>query len=316
MPAEKLAFMLVDGGGAPKADAVIGNGASEVRFELYRDRTGADRTKPVITSLGLGVYGFEVSEADVLAATAWIVKTGADVTGPAFAASGSTRVFGAAFLQSQPWFVQLLEDGAGALWAGAAPTIGAWRDVAGGADASAPGVLQVAPGLWGFTPDAADLQAGRAFRWDAPAGAYPSYPHGAAHFDPIGTPGDSLGELIQAAITGDATVTALIASRIFPNRRPQTAALPLAVYSIISDVPFNALTGSADSRLSRARLQIDVYAKTYREAHQIAAAVDDVVANLGSPDISADRDTTRDFFDNETQLHRVSTDYIVLWAVT
>ena len=125
-----------------------------------------------------------------------------------------------------------------------------------------------------------------------------------------------LGEAVYAAIIGNAAAAALLGTRVFPNRRPQASPFPLAVYSIISDVPYNSLNGTAQTRLSRARLQIDIYAKTYIEAQQVAQAVDDVVANLSSPDLSGDRETTRDLYDNEAELHRVSTDYIVNWART
>lgn len=125
----------------------------------------------------------------------------------------------------------------------------------------------------------------------------------------------TLGELIYAALTGNAAASALLGTRVYPNRRPQAAqTFPLAVYSIISDVPYNSLTGTAQTRLSRARLQVDVYGKTYLDAQRTAQAVDDVIANLSSPDLSGDRDTTRDMYDDETELHRVSTDYIVNWS--
>lgn len=125
----------------------------------------------------------------------------------------------------------------------------------------------------------------------------------------------TLGELIYAAVTGNAAASALLGTRIYPNRRPQAAqTFPLAVYSIVSDVPYNSFTGTAQTRLSRARLQVDVYARTYLEAQRAAQAVDDVIANLTSPDLSGDRDVSRDLYEDETELHRVETEYIVNWS--
>lgn len=187
MSAERIAFALFDANGAPKTDAAP-------TFALYRDRSAVDRAQPAISNLGLGLYGFTASAADVVAATAFVISAGAD----AFAASGSTRVFGSVFPRGAPWFLSLLEDAAGALWAGAPPALGAWRDFAGGADATQPAITLVAAGLWGFTPSAADLVAGRAFRWDAPAGAYPQYLYGSAHYEPELLTGATLSDYGEA----------------------------------------------------------------------------------------------------------------------
>jgi hypothetical protein len=127
-----------------------------------------------------------------------------------------------------------------------------------------------------------------------------------------------LGELIFAELEADRAVVALVADRIFPDELPQKTPLPAIVYQVITDVPENTFTGSADTRRRQARLQIDCYARTeqgkagrYRIAHQVATAVENVIANLADPDLSASLEDSRDLFDNATGYARVSMDFWV-----
>jgi hypothetical protein len=120
-----------------------------------------------------------------------------------------------------------------------------------------------------------------------------------------------LGDSITAALTASSEFQALCGTRVFPQVRPQTAAFPVMVYSIISDVPENSQDGSAQTRLSRARVQCDCYAKTYKQAHELAAVVDSVLGNLDAPDLAGFRENSRDLYDNEAQLHRVSLEFMI-----
>ncbi len=121
----------------------------------------------------------------------------------------------------------------------------------------------------------------------------------------------TLGEAVRAKLVADPTVASLVVARVFPNLMPQGGAQPAIVYQVVSEVPENALTGDSTTRLVTARLQVDCYAKTYLEAHAVADAVDAVLSALSSPDLSAWREVSRDLYDNEAQLHRVSTDFTV-----
>lgn len=123
------------------------------------------------------------------------------------------------------------------------------------------------------------------------------------------TPGPDVREKLLA----NAAVVALIGDRIYANVAPQGAAVPRVVFTVISNIPENSFTGTAETRITSARLQLDCYAKRYDAAHELADAVDLVVANLGLTDLSALREDARDLYENETQLYRVSIDYIV-WS--
>lgn len=125
-----------------------------------------------------------------------------------------------------------------------------------------------------------------------------------------------LGEAVFAALTADTAVTALVAQRIFPDEVPEGTPMPAVVYQVISDVPENSLDGDAVSRRKLARVQVDCYARAekgrtgrYRLAHQVATAVENVIANLSDPDLSGSLEASRDFYDNVTGYARVSMDF-------
>jgi hypothetical protein len=127
------------------------------------------------------------------------------------------------------------------------------------------------------------------------------------------------GEAVYSVLTGDAGVSAIVGNRIFPGVIPEGSLLPVIVYSVISDVPENSLTGSVATRAVNARVQVDCYARPtsaggggYAQVQALAAAVDSALASQSSQTISAWREISRDLFDNETQYHRVSMDFS-LW---
>lgn len=302
---DRIAILVVDAAGVPKTNATP-------TFSVYR-AAGVDRPPPTgslatpIPHKAGGVYGCTASADDVAAGTAYVINAGPN----AYLAGGGTRGFGAVAPANAPLFVQLLEDAAtGALWGGIAPTLGIWADDAG-APQTPPAVFPiVAPYLYGFRPSTAELLAGRWFRWDAPAGAVPKYPHGVAFYG-SGTPGTSLGAELVAELAADPNLTALVGARMYPAVLPQGGQLPALVYNIISTVPENTLDGDAADRLNTVRVQIDSWAKKYADAHAVADAVDQVVANLARPDLAAWADGSRDLYDNPTERHRVQAEYIV-----
>jgi hypothetical protein len=120
------------------------------------------------------------------------------------------------------------------------------------------------------------------------------------------------GEVIFGVLSADPSVAYLVGTRIYPNVAPQgprpTDSYTAIVYQVISDVPQNAFTGDATDRLRNARVQIDCYARQYKDVQAIADAVDKVISALSRPDLSAWRESSRDYYDNEAQLHRVSMD--------
>ena len=118
-------------------------------------------------------------------------------------------------------------------------------------------------------------------------------------------------EAIRAELEANTAVLALVGTRIYPQAMPQGVTLPAVVITVVSEVPENSLTGTASTRLVQARAQVDCYAAKYLDAHQVAAAVDEVLANLMRSDLSAERMDSRDLYDDEAGLHRVSADYSI-----
>lgn len=120
-----------------------------------------------------------------------------------------------------------------------------------------------------------------------------------------------IGDAVWAALKNDATVASLVASRIYPNKMPQgprAVDYTAIVFLVVSDVPANALTGDASDRLRNARVQLDCYAKSYETVQEIADAVDEVATST----LEGWRETSRDLYDDEDELHRVSMD-VLFW---
>ena len=122
-------------------------------------------------------------------------------------------------------------------------------------------------------------------------------------------------EALRQVLVFSESVTALVGTRVYPQILPQganaTAGLPAVVITVISDVPERTFTSEPGSRLSDIRAQVDVWAATYLQAHQVAAKVDAVLSALAGVDLSADRVMQADDYEDETQLHRVRMDYQV-----
>lgn len=74
-----------------------------------------------------------------------------------------------------------------------------------------------------------------------------------------------------AILTADATVTALVAGRIFPLTRPQEMAVPSITLRRVVLTPTNHLGG--DGGLDNVRLQVDSLDVTYAGARAVADAV-------------------------------------------
>lgn len=118
-------------------------------------------------------------------------------------------------------------------------------------------------------------------------------------------------EHVREKIVANSAVTTLVGTKVYPQKAPQGTVVPYIILTVVTEVPQNSFSGEASTRLLIARVQIDSYGKSYAEAHQVADAVDEVVANLSFPEISAFRETSDDLYEEETQLHRVSADYMV-----
>jgi hypothetical protein len=116
-------------------------------------------------------------------------------------------------------------------------------------------------------------------------------------------------ELVRAELMAAQAVNDLVGQRIFPQVAPQGVDPPFVVLTTVSEIPASSFTGEPGELLRQARVQVDCYAAGYLDAHQVANAVDAVVADLSRPDLSAVRESSQDLYDDEAQLHRVSSDY-------
>jgi hypothetical protein len=161
--ADARSTLVLDSTGAPLTTATPS-------FVDYRDRAGSARTPPAAPShLGGGVWAFTPSDADETAGTVALVDFGAGAE-PRRVTWGLHLPDGS----NQFWAVHI-EDEAGALWTGAAPTAGVYDDSAG--SPRTPPSLAVVSGayLFALTPTSADVAAGIEGRLDGPAGSNQPY---------------------------------------------------------------------------------------------------------------------------------------------
>lgn len=79
----------------------------------------------------------------------------------------------------------------------------------------------------------------------------------------------------------------LVSGRCYPMQRPQNAAVPAIVYSIISDDPQNTLCGTGT--LYNARVQVDAWATTYTAARTLADSIAAAMAASTMQNVLIDR---------------------------
>jgi len=118
---------------------------------------------------------------------------------------------------------------------------------------------------------------------------------------------------VYSALTGDATVSGLVGTRIYPLVAPQDAALPAIVYQRISQQA--RVSHSGNSCLARTRLQVLSISESYSGAKALAKAVQDVLHTRR--DQAADPridvillDDEEDGFTDTNDLYTVRQDYI------
>jgi hypothetical protein len=112
---------------------------------------------------------------------------------------------------------------------------------------------------------------------------------------------------IYTALSGSTkiTVTSSISTRIYPLIVPQESPFPVITYTRISGGQQNDLFGY--SNLENPRIQIDCWAKTYKEVKTIAANVHDVMYAVTT--FRAIQISDMDFYENDVELYRESMDF-------
>lgn len=81
----------------------------------------------------------------------------------------------------------------------------------------------------------------------------------------------TIAEAVVENMLGNATITALIGERLYPNVAPQDAATPTLVYQLIDTQHVASRSGS--SNLARSLFQFTCAAETYAETKALADAV-------------------------------------------
>lgn len=82
---------------------------------------------------------------------------------------------------------------------------------------------------------------------------------------------NDIGSSINTHILAQSSVTAICADRGYPENLPQGCLLPAFTYEVISDIPQHHLGGMSGPRM--ARLQIDSYAATRKQANELDEAI-------------------------------------------
>ncbi len=74
-------------------------------------------------------------------------------------------------------------------------------------------------------------------------------------------------------LTGNTALAALVSNRIYPDMLPQDATYPAIRYAVIDRVEVLVKPSKTTVRHVRARVQLDLYARTYSAAKQLEAAL-------------------------------------------
>lgn len=81
----------------------------------------------------------------------------------------------------------------------------------------------------------------------------------------------TVGATIRAILIADATLSAQVAQRIFPDTIPQGTIFPCVAYTVIGTEPTNTKEGA--SRLDNIRIQFDIYSASYDTSVTISERV-------------------------------------------
>lgn len=135
-------------------------------------RAGASVSAPAVAALGVGTGQFQVlpSDSDEATGTVLLIDTGVgnEPRRVVFAVHKADN-------SNQFWAFCVEDATTGALWAGAAPTIGSYRSSAGVSLTPPAFDVVASPYLYALTPSASDVTADVSARIDGPAGSAQDY---------------------------------------------------------------------------------------------------------------------------------------------
>lgn len=86
-----------------------------------------------------------------------------------------------------------------------------------------------------------------------------------------------IGVGLRTKLAGTAAIAAIVGTRIYPDRLPQSTTLPALVYYGVSGVDEPQLSGLVGQ--AQQRLQVDAYASTRLVANSLALAVRDALTS-------------------------------------
>ena len=95
-------------------------------------------------------------------------------------------------------------------------------------------------------------------------------------------------------------------ARLYPSIAPDGVTRPFVVYSRVSAVSENVLSGNPN--LINTHLQVDVYSAVYSEAQTIAAQI---ITLMGAWTVQNVLTLELDEFEGDTKLHRVVLDFSI-----
>ena len=107
-------------------------------------------------------------------------------------------------------------------------------------------------------------------------------------------------ERVYYLLAGEATVTALVGARIYPDKLKQACAMPAIAYTRISTRPVNDLGGYDDT--NQVNIQIDCYATTKAGAMDLAKVV--LAAMDSAAQFNSLRIGWRTYYESDTRLYR------------
>ncbi len=108
---------------------------------------------------------------------------------------------------------------------------------------------------------------------------------------------------IYSTLTNDATLAALVGSRVYPSKLPQAVTFPAVMFTRVGGPRDVHLSGASGS--GRPRYRFDCWADTHDGAEAVFNALRDAMDGLGAV---AAMDAT-DLYDSDEDAHRITIDY-------
>jgi N-acetylglutamate synthase/N-acetylornithine aminotransferase len=118
---------------------------------------------------------------------------------------------------------------------------------------------------------------------------------------------------LKTHLAADATLTGLIGERLWPNKR-FSETLPAATYQQLPAIAI-AHNSGGDGKTRNIRLQVNTWAITHAEAHQVASAILTRMLTAAAT-FSAIGRTFEDVYEEDTKLHGVLLEFSVWYQET